>query len=374
MTTSRQSKGLGTNLNFKYFWGSLPKNVTPRQLSIYSAFWVVTLSACFTIPVAFLVIQEWQQALLALVVISFGTFLITYFVSLYVLEKYIYRRIKLIYKTIHQRKLLSSEKREVVNLDQSIFDEVEQEVAEWAKDKEAEVTKYKEWAEYRRQFVGDISHELKTPVFIIQSYVDTLLDGSYKDEDISLKFLKKTEKGIERLSTIIQDLEAIARLESGEMMLDMRAFDIKELAQSVFEELELQANQRNIKLQLKEGADTPFRVFADEEKIHQILTNLVNNSIKYGHENGKTKVSFYDMDQRILVEVSDNGIGIPKEHLKHVFDRFYRVDKSRSRQRGGSGLGLSIVKHILEVHDQNINVRSSPGLGTTFGFTLDKVK
>lgn len=372
MTTLKPSKALATNLNFKTIFGSLPKNVTPRQLSIYSASWVVLLSVFFVTPITFLVVPEWQQALLAAAVILFSTFLTTYFISLYVLEKYIYRRVKLVYKTIHNRKLLSREKRDVVDLDKSIFDEVEKEVTEWAEDKEAEVKKYKEWAEYRRQFVGDISHELKTPVFIIQSYVETLLDGSWKDEDICYKFLTKTAKSAERLDTIIQDLEVIAKLESGEMMLDMNPFDIRKMTQNVFDELELQANKRNITLQLKEGADTPFSVFADQEKIHQVLTNLVNNSIKYGNDNGKTKVSFYDMDQRILIEVSDNGIGIPKEHLKHVFDRFYRVDKSRSRQRGGSGLGLSIVKHILEVHNQNINVRSTPGLGTTFGFTLDK--
>ncbi|NJL76222.1 MAG: sensor histidine kinase, partial [Saprospiraceae bacterium] len=261
-----------------------------------------------------------------------------------------------------------------IDLDTNIFDEVEKQVEDWANKKEQEVAKYKTWAEYRRRFVGDISHELKTPIFIMQSYLDTLLDGAWKDEQLCQKFLQKVSKSAERLNTIVQDLEAIAKLESGEMLLDMRNFDVRKLTQDVFEELEMQAKQSNIQLSFKDGAASPYRVFADEDKIRQVLINLINNSIKYGNPNGKTKVSFYDMDRHVLIEVADNGIGIPAEHIPHVFDRFYRVDKSRSREQGGSGLGLSIVKHIIEVHKQTINVRSTQGLGSTFGFTLEKAK
>lgn len=372
MTISKQLKELVTNLNFSLF--NLSKNTTPRQLAIVTALWIATFTVLLLVPVLLLMPYIQDSSLVTLLIIGFFIFLIAYLIILYALKKYIYRRIKLIYKTIHQRKLLLKEKKEVVDVSKNIFDEVEKEVEAWAQTKENEVQKYKEWAEYRRQFVGDISHELKTPIFIIQSYIDTLLGGSWKNEEVCLKFLQKTERSIERLNSIVQDLEVIAKLESGEMMLDMRVFDIKQLAESVIDELEWHAKKSNVNIQLKEGASKSFKVLADEEKIHQVLTNLLSNSIKYGVENGRTKVSFYDMDQRILIEVSDNGIGISDEHLKHIFDRFYRVDKSRSREGGGSGLGLSIVKHILETHKQSINVRSTPGLGTTFGFTLEKAK
>ena len=225
---------------------------------------------------------------------------------------------------------------------------------------------------YRRHFIGDVSHELKTPIFNIQGYLHTLLDGALEDPNVNTTFLKKAAKNLERLHIIVEDLEAISRLESGELMLEIQSFDIHALAAEVFEDLEFKAKQRNITLEFKDGASQGFKVQADRESIRQVLTNLVSNSIKYGEENGRTRIGFYDMDGNILIEVADNGLGIPKKHLNHVFDRFYRVDKSRSRERGGSGLGLSIVKHIIEAHKQTINVRSTPGLGSTFGFTLKK--
>ncbi|MCB0578851.1 MAG: sensor histidine kinase, partial [Phaeodactylibacter sp.] len=219
---------------------------------------------------------------------------------------------------------------------------------------------------------GDISHELKTPIFNIQGYLHTLLDGAIHDEEVNVKFIRKAAKNLERLHTIVEDLEAISRLESGELILEMQAFDIRKLTEEVFEDLEIKAAQRRIVLEFKEGAAQNFRVLADRESIRQVLTNLVSNSIKYGKDNGRTRIGFYDMDKNILIEVADNGLGIPKQHINHVFDRFYRVDKSRSRAQGGSGLGLSIVKHIIEAHKQTINVRSTPDLGSTFGFTLQK--
>jgi two-component system phosphate regulon sensor histidine kinase PhoR len=200
----------------------------------------------------------------------------------------------------------------------------------------------------------------------------TLLDGGLYDEKVNMTFLKKAAKNVDRLYTIVEDLSAIARLEAGNLVLEMQAFDIKELTEEVFEDLELKARDKNISLEFKEGASQNYKVLADREYIRQVLTNLVHNSIKYGKVNGLTKIGFYDMDKNILIEVADNGIGIPNHHLLHVFDRFYRVDKSRSRAQGGSGLGLSIVKHIVEAHKQTINVRSTPDVGSTFGFTLEK--
>jgi len=370
MSTSKQSKGLGINLSFNPF--QIQKNYTPRQIALFSAFWITTIAAFVFLPLMLFPITDSNTRWLSYFISISIFFLSTYTIILFSLKKYIYRRIKLVYKTIHQSKLLAQQKKEIVDVDANVFEEVEKEVEEWARQQEVEIEKYKEWAEYRRRFVGDISHELKTPIFVIQSYLDTLLEGAWKEPDRLLRFLKKASKSTDRLNTIVQDLEAIAKLESGDLMLDIRTFDIKELAKDVFEELELKAQKHNIELILKEGASTPYQVNADEELIRQVLTNLISNSIKYGKDGGHTKVSFYDMDQNILVEVADNGIGIKKEHIPHVFDRFYRVDKSRSRERGGSGLGLSIVKHILEGHDQTINVRSRQEMGSTFGFTLQK--
>lgn len=243
---------------------------------------------------------------------------------------------------------------------------------EWAETQRQEIKRYKNWAEYRRRFVGDISHELKTPIFNVQGYIHSLLDGAIDDEKINRIFLTKAARNIDRLQTIVEDLEAIARLESGEMLLELQTFDLRNLVEEVFEELEFKAKEQEVFLGFKDGASQTYKVKADRESIRQVLINLVNNSIKYGRDNGRTRVGFYDMDKNILVEVADNGIGIPKKHLNHVFDRFYRVDKSRSRTQGGSGLGLSIVKHIVEAHNQTINVRSTPNLGSTFGFTLEK--
>jgi two-component system phosphate regulon sensor histidine kinase PhoR len=202
-----------------------------------------------------------------------------------------------------------------------------------------------------------------------------LLEGGIEDETINKDYLLRAAKNVERLQTIVEDLEIISKLESGSMALEIQSFDIKELALEVIEDLEMQARQKKLEIQLKDGAEKPFMVKGDRESIRTVLTNLAINSIKYGREGGRTKIGFYDMDNYILVEVADNGIGIEEKHLKHLFDRFYRVDKSRSRDQGGSGLGLSIVKHIIEEgHRQRITVRSTPGLGSTFGFTLEKAK
>ena len=227
-------------------------------------------------------------------------------------------------------------------------------------------------ATYRRRFIGDVSHELKTPIFNIQGFVHTLLDGAISDPSVNINYLQRAAKNVDRLQAIVEDLETINKLEAGQMVLDLREFDIYDLAQDVFSDLEMRASDRNIRLTFKEGANQHFRVRADKESIRQVLINLIHNSIKYGKEGGVTKLSFYDMESYMLVEVSDNGIGIDPEHLKHVFDRFFRVDKSRSREAGGTGLGLSIVKHIVEAHKQTVTVRSTVGQGATFGFTLEK--
>lgn len=346
------------------------KNSTPQQIATLIA--LLTTIGGATVFTIFYFIDQSTAASWYWFLFPILLYVLCFFVTLFYLKKYIYRKIKLIYKAIHQHKVSPAAKKSSINVNTNILEEVQKEVQEWAALQVAEVAKYKSWAEYRRRFVGDISHELKTPIFNIQGYLHSLLDGGLEDEKVNIKFLKKASKNVDRLQTIIEDLTAISRLETGTLILDKEPFDIKQLVLDIFEDMELKASEQNIKLEFKAGADHSYKVRADRESIRQVLTNLIENSIKYGKDEGVTKVSFYDMDNNILIEIADDGIGIPKSHLPHVFDRFYRVDKSRSRKKGGSGLGLSIVKHIIEAHEQAINARSTQDVGSTFGFTLEK--
>lgn len=345
------------------------KNVTPRQLAIYSAF---LISLFVTVLMILGVLTSFIDAkIIHVLLVGLLTFASAYFIISMALRRYIYRKIKLIYKSIHSSKRSAKDKK-FVDMNEDIMTAVEQEVADWATSRENEIESLKEMEQYRRDFMGDVSHELKTPIFSIQGYLHTLLDGALHDSRINEDYLRKAARNVERLQTIVDDLESISRLESGELILDIQNFDIKKLCEEVFEELEMLAQSNKINLIFKDGASTTYQVKADRDSIRQVLVNLISNSIKYGKEGGNTKVSFYDMDSVILVEVADNGIGIAEDHLKHLFNRFYRVDKSRSRRQGGSGLGLSIVKHIIEAHKQTINVRSTANIGSTFGFTLRK--
>jgi two-component system phosphate regulon sensor histidine kinase PhoR len=345
------------------------KNLTPRQIAIYSSGLIVAFNSVSILLFVSLGILPFNWSFLLFIVLLGIT---AYASVLFYVKKYIYRKIKLIYKNIHDFKLKPAEKKKDLDVDSDIILEVEKEVAEWAQEQQAEINTLKEMESYRRLYLGNVSHELKTPIFNIQGFIHTLIEGGIYDDNINMNYLQRAAKNVERLQTIVTDLEAINKLESGKLAMDMQVFDLKILAGEVFEDLEIKAKERNIALGYKDGADQNFKVEADREGIRQVLVNLIENSIKYGKENGRTKIGFYDMENRILVEIADSGIGIPQKHLNHVFDRFYRIDKSRSRQIGGSGLGLSIVKHIIEAHKQTINVRSSPGLGSTFGFTLKK--
>ena len=299
---------------------------------------------------------------------------LTYFIFSYILEKFIYDKIKLIYKNIHTLKKPKESKNKNIDLHTDILQKVNEDVAKWADQRKEEIEALKKLESYRREFLGNVSHELKTPIFNIQGYILTLLDGALDDPDVNRSYLEKSEKNIERMINIVQDLEIISQLESGEIKLEFTRFDIISLTREIFEMLEIKANSKAINLCFHTKIDENSRMLvkADKEKIRQVLINLIENSIKYGTDSGRTKVSFYDMDENVLVEVSDNGIGIEESHLARLFERFYRVDKSRSRNMGGSGLGLAIVKHIIESHQQTINVRSAPGVGSTFSFTLKK--
>ncbi len=346
------------------------KNQTPRQLSLYVA---LIITAAVSLLLSLLKATEllfgpW----LGLALLIAGVFGASFLANYYFIRYYIFRRIKLIYKIIRRHKISPEFKSESIDMGRNVLDSVEEEVGQWAAQNDRELEELEKLAMYRRRFIGDVSHELKTPIFNIQGFIHTLLDGAINDPAVNLQYLQRAAKNVERLQIIVEDLETINKLEAGQMILDISEFDIHELAEDVYADLEMKATERGIRLTFKDGANQHFRVKADKESIRQVLINLVHNSLKYGKDGGHTKMSFYDLESYVLVEVSDNGLGIEEEHLPHLFDRFFRVDKHRSREAGGTGLGLSIVKHIIEAHQQTINVRSTVGQGTTFGFTLEK--
>ncbi len=303
------------------------------------------------------------------------TFVFSFILFFYSLEFFIYRKIKLIYKTIHSLKTQKYDAR-LSNFGWKTdpIANMNKEVINWAKDQKEQMEELKRLADFRKEFLGNVSHELKTPIFNIQGYIHTLIDGALDDPEVNIRFLKKAAKSADRLSDLVADLLAISQLEAGELQMEMERFDINAMAKDVYEQLEVRAKERGISLLIKEGCNRPFFVYADKYRIRQVIVNLVGNAIKYGKEYGTATASFYDMDENILIEIADNGEGIGQEHLPRIFERFYRVDKSRSRESGpgGTGLGLAIVKHIIEAHSQTINVRSSMGEGTTFAFTLKK--
>ena len=246
-------------------------------------------------------------------------------------------------------------------------------IRQYDDDQKSEISEMKKQETFRREFIGNLAHELKTPLFTSESYILTLLDGAIDDDEVNKKYLKIAGKAIHRLNLRVKDLDLITKIESGESEIQRTDFDIINLAQNVFEMLEITASKRNIKLILEFNDKLPLRVNADNEKIQQVLTNLVENSIKYGKENGTTELVIQELtENKIIVRVTDNGLGIEKKHFNRLFERFYRVDQSGSRKGGGSGLGLAIVKHIMDAHDEKIYIESEFGVGSEFSFTLEK--
>jgi two-component system phosphate regulon sensor histidine kinase PhoR len=293
-------------------------------------------------------------------------------IILYAFTKYIFQESeKNFTEKIYQKleKLLPKNK---INPKQKIsLNDLYQYIDEIENERQKEKEHYKNLDSYRKEYLGNVSHELKTPLFNVQGYISTLLDGAKDEPEILNEYLLKADKNIERMLNIIDDLETISQLESGAMILDYENFDIISVINEVFEQMELSAKSKNIKLIL-ESNKSHYLVNADKFRIRQVLINLISNSIKYGKENGITKVTLQNENQKIIVSVADNGIGIEEKHLPRIFERFYRVDKGRSREQGGTGLGLAIVKHIIEAHKQTISVQSKIGEGTIFAFTLDE--
>ncbi len=344
------------------------KNFSPRQLAAFTA-------AILSVPISagiLLLTLNWKIGLVSLLIIFAGC----YGLILFTLEKFIYQKIKLIYKLIQQKKATRKEEMYFKYiLPQKGIDEVRQDVEEWAADRNQEIELLRKNEAYRRDFLQNLAHEFKTPVFAIQGYVDTLLDGAMDDEQVRKKFLENTARNADRLVNLVNDLDEISQLETGEQLLYKKNFIIQDLIRETFDSLSIKTNQKDIKTRIKKGCEAPVWVYADKEKIKQVLINLIENASKYGKQNGNIWASVYKTDdEHVLVEISDDGAGIEVEHLPRIFERFYRTDTARSRDKGGTGLGLAICKHIIEAHGQHIHVRSSIDIGTTIGFTLEVKK
>ncbi len=318
-----------------------------------STFWLVSLT-WIVLPVLMLVV--------------FG---ISYPIVHHMLSGFILEKIDPIYKQLEE---IPVDKKGLLDKmkEKDVFREVNGLVMNYTERKAKEIKKLRRLERYRKEFLGNVSHELKTPIFNIQGYILTLLEGGLEDPEINREYLERTEKSINRMISIIEDLESITKLEAGELQLTMENFDIVDLIRNVFELQDALCSKYDIRLEFKRNYEKPVMVKADKARITEVLNNLIVNSIHYGNRGGKTTVRIDSLGNNILVEVRDNGIGIEKEYIPRIFERFYRIDKSRSRDGGGTGLGLSIVRHIIEAHKQTISVSSKPGKGSSFSFTLKR--
>ena len=333
----------------------------PKNISFRISFIVFFIMILVLVLLNLEVLHNYFFQTILILLISF---ILIFIVIYYYIRRYIYDRVKVIYKSMRRQKGTS----EFIESD---LDKVSNDVELISSERDKEIDNLKMTESFRREFLGNVSHELKTPIFNIQGYIHTLIDGALHDEKVNMQYLTRTSKSVDRMINIVEDLEMISKIESDKLELEFNNINIVALTQEVFDQVEIKAKRRSVTLKFEKEFE-PIIVSADREKITQVMTNLIDNSIKYGKEGGSTEVRFYEMGDNILVEISDDGIGISESNLSRLFERFYRVDKSRSREQGGTGLGLAIVKHILEAHKQNINVRSTEGIGTTFSFTLQK--
>jgi two-component system phosphate regulon sensor histidine kinase PhoR len=342
------------------------------KFAIISALYITLFATGFmTVLTHFYFKIPFSDLILFSLFFTITLYIFSFFVIQYRVEVFIYRRVKKIYDDVAFLGA-SSFRNQSITTDMATLT---REVKKFATDKKLEIENLKVREEYRREFIGNVSHELKTPLFTVQGYISTLLDGAMDDKTIRKKYLQRAEKGVERLIFIVQDLDMITKLEVGDLNLHSTAFNIVEVVQNVFDLLEMKAEKKNIILTFDNKYSKPIIVLGDKEKIQQVLTNLIVNSIKYGKQNGSTEVGIEDLtENKVIIRVTDNGEGIQKQHISRLFERFYRVDKSGTRADGGSGLGLSIVKHIIEAHNEKIYIESQFGVGSEFSFTLEKTK
>ena len=334
-----------------------------------ASLWIALLAAVIVAVGMWLFRAVWGLTLS----VAGGVFVVMALAALFIIRKYVAYKLKPIYSIVLSRDVHTNEI--FSELRDKRVENIGEELTAWADTNDKEIARLKEAEHFRKQYLGNVAHELKTPIFNIQGYISTLLDGGLEDELINRKFLERAEKSIDRLINIVNDLDTISKLESNMNRLDMEKFDVVALAKEIAEQAEMEADRKGIKISVKGAENLPsqFWVLADKHFIGQVFVNLIINSIRYGKEGGTTRLRFRDMLDKILVEIEDNGQGIGKEDLPRVFERFYRTDKGRSREQGGTGLGLAIVKHIIEAHGERISVRSEPGVGSTFSFTLKKV-
>lgn len=339
----------------------------PYRFALISAAYISFFTTIITAGITYFMSNfSW----LFIIIFSISNFLFSFFISQYRTERFIYKKVKNIYDDVTLLES-SSFRNQPITTDMSAL---KKEVQQFATDKKLEIEGLKIREEYRREFLGNISHELKTPLFTVQGYLSTLIEGGMKDKTVRKKYLERAEKGVERLIYIVQDLDMISKLEIGDLNLEIAPFNIVKLVQNAFDLLEMKASKKDIILMFDKKYTKPIMVLGDQEKIEQALINLVVNSIKYGKLKGTTEVSIEDLSEsKVIVRITDNGEGIEQQHIPRLFERFYRVNKSGSRNEGGSGLGLSIVKHIIEVHNEKIYVESNFGIGSEFSFTLEKI-
>ena len=342
------------------------KNITAKQIALFIA--LINVAIVITIFSFFYFFNDVNYIIFTLFGVLF-TFVFTYIPVLFILQYFILNRIDPIYKTIESIKIPHQKLFEKIE-DKDLIKELNTEVMSWANEKAKEIEQLKFNETLRKEFIGNIAHELKTPIFNIQGYVLTLLDGAMDDKDITKKYLKRSAQNISRMITIIRDIDTITRLESRIQKLNIKKFNLSKLITEVIELLDIKKEQYHIIIDFDEQKYNDIFVLADREKLYELINNLLVNSLKYRKENGHTKIYMRRELRKVFVSIEDNGIGIAQENLPRIFERFYRVDKSRSRERGGSGLGLSIVKHIIEAHHEQIEVESSPGRGTKFTFSL----
>ncbi len=336
-----------------------------------SASWIIgAVAGCIMLVVTLLLHSAWWVAVVA----SLLTFVLISVLALGLMKGYVAYKLKPIYSVVLSRDVHTGEI--LGELKDKRVENLSEELNAWADDNDKEISRLKEAEKFRKQYLGNVAHELKTPIFNIQGYISTLLDGGLEDELVNRKYLERAEKSVDRLINIIHDLDTISRLESDMTEMKPESFDIVSLAKEIADEAEIEAKKRNITITVRDAHNLPSRfwVSADKFYIGQVFENLIINSIRYGKEGGTTKIGFRDMLDKVLIEVEDDGIGMAKTDTPHVFERFYRTDRGRSREQGGTGLGLAIVKHIIEAHGEHVSVRSELGKGSTFTFTLKKVE
>jgi two-component system phosphate regulon sensor histidine kinase PhoR len=339
------------------------------KFAFYSAL-ILSIFVVVIVSILQLIFNNFTFTLLPLLILGFLLLIFSFLIIQFRVEQFIYKRIQKIYKDVSILDIEELDKNSIT----SNMETLSKTVKKFAENKRVEIESLKEREDYRREFLGNISHELKTPLFTVQGYLLTLLEGAIDDKEIRLKYLERANKGVERLNHIVKDLALISKLETGDLNLKIINFNILKLIEDVFDLFEMKAKKRNITLHFDQIYETPILVNADRNRIQQVLINLIANAIYYGKPEGLTVVNVKPFSKnKVIISIIDDGDGIKEENLPRLFERFYRVDKSRSRNQGGSGLGLSIVKHIIEAHNQEIFVESELGKGSVFSFTLENI-